>query len=331
MGLSWADVVNDAIRICEEAGAKVLVVDTLGLWAGIPDDMENAAGTAQAAMAPLLRAAGLGLAVLVLRHDRKGGGEVGESARGSSAFGGAVDIILNLRRSSDPNNKDPNLRELHALSRFDETPAQITVRLGADGAFTRIDPDAERENQAEARLLSAMPRNEGDAVPTAELLKSAGVGRTAGHELVERLHKEGRINRTGEGKRKDPFRYWIPSADQDRVSSADSSAAPTGPRTNCPSEHIVRGANPLGADERFPKGFISSADSSAGLKSGGRISDRANVLSLAALLEYPLVDLGDGATVLAGEQPWGRFLQSASPEHIKRALEKLEAIGSAPA
>jgi hypothetical protein len=39
-----------------------------------------------------------GLAVLMLRHERKGGGEVGESGRGSSAFAGAVDVILQLKR-----------------------------------------------------------------------------------------------------------------------------------------------------------------------------------------------------------------------------------------
>lgn len=47
-------------------------------------DSENNAGDALAAMLPLQEAAGNGIAVIVLRHDRKSGGLVGESARESS-------------------------------------------------------------------------------------------------------------------------------------------------------------------------------------------------------------------------------------------------------
>lgn len=49
-------------------------------------------------MAPLQDAAHAGLTVIVCRHERKGGGDVGDSGRGSSATWGDVDIILQLRR-----------------------------------------------------------------------------------------------------------------------------------------------------------------------------------------------------------------------------------------
>ena len=113
------------------ANAGLLVVDTLSTWARLGGDDENSSGKAAEAMAPLQLAAATGIAVLVLRHDRKSGGDVGDSARGSSAFGGAVDIILALRRGEG--NSRPTIRALHGLSRFDETPATLMIELTDSG------------------------------------------------------------------------------------------------------------------------------------------------------------------------------------------------------
>lgn len=98
IGVEWADVARTAMDKALEFGAGVLVVDTLAQFAGIRGDSENSAGAAQEAMRPPQEAAAQGLAVLITHHERKGGGEVGESARGSSAFGGAVDVIMSVRR-----------------------------------------------------------------------------------------------------------------------------------------------------------------------------------------------------------------------------------------
>ena len=66
----------------------MLVVDTLFKFAGIRGDGENASGEAVEAMGPLQLATSAGLSVAVIRHERKSGGNVGDSARVSSAFGG---------------------------------------------------------------------------------------------------------------------------------------------------------------------------------------------------------------------------------------------------
>lgn len=86
IGVRWPEVAAQAIEECRIRGAGLLVVDTLGQWAGIRGDGENDAGEALRAMAPLQEAAGLhSLAVLVPRHGRRSGGEVGDDGRGSSA------------------------------------------------------------------------------------------------------------------------------------------------------------------------------------------------------------------------------------------------------
>ena len=83
-------------RPARQDGYDVVVFDTIGKLAGIRD--ENDAGEWSAAMTPLQDLAASGRAVIVARHDRKGGGEVGDSGRGSSQASGDVDIILALRR-----------------------------------------------------------------------------------------------------------------------------------------------------------------------------------------------------------------------------------------
>jgi hypothetical protein len=116
LGCRMAYVVRAAIARCKEVGAETLLVDTLRQFAGLRGDAENNSGDALRAIEPLQRAAAEGLAVIVDRHERKGGGEVGESGRGSSAFAGAVDILLSLRRPEG--RARATMRVLHALSRF---------------------------------------------------------------------------------------------------------------------------------------------------------------------------------------------------------------------
>jgi hypothetical protein len=112
-GMTWTDVAAAAVSECKRVGAYLLVVDTLPQFAGLRGDSENNSGDALAAMEPLLRAASEGVGVMLTRHERKSGGEVGDSGRGSSAFAGAVDIVLSLRRPEG--NAKKTLRVLQAL------------------------------------------------------------------------------------------------------------------------------------------------------------------------------------------------------------------------
>ncbi len=97
--LPWPDVMAKATTYAISIGARVIVVDTIGQWAGLRGDDENNNGSQLTAAEPLQDAAAKGLAVIVARHERKGGGEVGETGRGGSAFSGAVDVVVSIRRA----------------------------------------------------------------------------------------------------------------------------------------------------------------------------------------------------------------------------------------
>lgn len=111
--------------LAEARDAALLVVDTFAAWAGLAGDAENDAGAVLTALEPLQRAAGAGLAVLVVHHTRKARGEGGLAVRGSSALVGAMDILLALEAPAD----DAPARVLRAQSRFSATPAALRCAL----------------------------------------------------------------------------------------------------------------------------------------------------------------------------------------------------------
>lgn len=208
-GADWPAIAAAAVAKAREVGALVLIVDTLPQFAGMKGDAENDAGSALAAVQPLQAAAADGLAVLMLRHERKSGGDVGDSGRGSSAFAGAVDIVLSLRRAEGASR--PTIRHLHALSRFDETPDLLVIELTPDGYVSLGTETAVAEAEARERVLRAAPTNEADALKEDDLLAAADVKRTVGRDAIAYHLAAGRLRRVGAGKRGDAFRYWRPS------------------------------------------------------------------------------------------------------------------------
>ena len=207
-GILWSVVADEAAAYCKTVGAKLLVVDTLGQFAGIAGDSENNAGDALMAMQPLQQAAGNGIAVMILRHDRKSGGLVGESGRGSSAYSGAVDIVLSIRRPEG--NTKKTLRTIHAIGRFDETPDELVIDLTPTGYVSLGTAANVAEAEAEQILRAAAPRTEEEAATLDEMIKGTEVSRSTAQRVVKNLCARGEFLSTGEGKRGKPFRYLLP-------------------------------------------------------------------------------------------------------------------------
>ncbi|CAN5775061.1 hypothetical protein BH24CHL6_BH24CHL6_08720 [soil metagenome] len=201
-GTSWRIVVESAVDLCRSVGAELLVVDTLPQFAGLAGDSENDAGAALEAMEPLQAAAADGLAVLVSRHDRKGGGEVGESARGSSAFAGAVDVILALRRGDGESR--PTIRHLHALSRFEETPDELVIELTEQGYVALGEAADFAVEEAKAATVAALAE---EPLTTAQIVEATGLKRTTVYAALAALTDAGSITREGTGKRGNPYTY----------------------------------------------------------------------------------------------------------------------------
>lgn len=197
-GRPWPEVVDGAAYKAREVGSRLLIVDTLPQFAGIKGDAENSSGDALEAMEPLQRAAASGLAIYVVRHDRRAGGDVGDSGRGSTAFTGAVDIVLRLVRLGDGRE---TMRELSGIGRYDEIPEKLIVELTDDG-YQVLGTEADvKMRAAKDALMSELPDTEEDAIGLSSLTKEGGplygkgISPRTYRNAVEALETENRVKR----------------------------------------------------------------------------------------------------------------------------------------
>jgi hypothetical protein len=214
--LSWLQIVAAAVEECLRTGARLLVVDTLPALSRLRGDSENSAGEALRVLEPLQQAAGEhGIAVLYTRHERKGGGPVGEAARGSSAFAGGADILLSLRRPEGRNGH--GVRHLQSLSRFEETPPELMIELREDGQYHVVSDQGITmvEDEIRAAVLEALPQSEENALNLEELVQRCPkLSRTTAQRKLAELADEGVIQHVGAGRRGDPKRFYIVAADE---------------------------------------------------------------------------------------------------------------------
>lgn len=216
-GSPWPAIV----AATRQDGYELVVFDTIGKLAGIRE--ENSAGEWATAMAPLQDLAASGRAVVVLRHDRKGGGEVGDSGRGSSQASGDVDIILALKRPEG--NQVGGRRVIESLSRYRETPEKIVIELTTEGYVYLGTEDAVAAAAAlefVSFTLGSEFRTNGNALDLKELTElgeahEPKIKRTQITYALAALTEQGKVNRTGEGKRGDPYRYTPKEADSFRT------------------------------------------------------------------------------------------------------------------
>jgi hypothetical protein len=209
--LEWPEIARLAVEKCRQVNAVLLVVDTLSHFAGLEGDSENDSGAAIACMKPLQAAAATGISVLTSRHERKSGGEIGDAGRGSSAFGGAADTLLSLRRLAGRTRS--TLRKIECISRFDGLPAEAIFEY-IDGQYQYMGTENEiSDREAEKVVLGKVPDSKEYAKDLAALVEGSEVARTTAQRVIKRLVGEGKLAHLGKGKKGSTFRYFLPEKD----------------------------------------------------------------------------------------------------------------------
>lgn len=216
---SWDDalaIVKDAIYL---NGVNLLVIDTLGAFWGIDD--ENGAGKVMAALQPLLTLAQTaGMAVLLLHHLRKSPGAEGTASRGSSALAGSADILVEIHRDEHAAPR----RKLTAFSRYDETPRDVLVELRDEG-YRLLGTTADVKKKAvKLRAIAAMP-GEPPGKTQAEIREDMEPSPSPGmlSEALKEAEDKGLAERSGAGRKGDPYRYWRVGEGTDSDELADAS------------------------------------------------------------------------------------------------------------
>lgn len=162
----WEQLIPEVLIKLDALDAHVLIIDTLPQFSGVRGDDENKSGRALEVMEPLQAATGRRLAIMISRHDRKAGGEVGDSGRGSSAYAGAVDVILHLDRPlAKPGTE--RQRVIGGISRFEETPDDLLVQLSSEEphVYTVVGNVEEvRTRDMRIDMIAAAPTSADEAV-----------------------------------------------------------------------------------------------------------------------------------------------------------------------
>jgi predicted ATP-dependent serine protease len=135
----------------KNAREPIVVVDTLrGL--GITPEDENDNGAIARAVTPWVAAARRGRKTLILlHHDRKGGGEHGEGISGGHALLAAVDVALQIKRDNAPNR-----RVVKMLPRVIQASELLYERQPDDQLVALGDPAGIGKTAVAARALAVL-------------------------------------------------------------------------------------------------------------------------------------------------------------------------------
>jgi hypothetical protein len=202
----WKRLITESVAHATKVGAVLLVIDTAAFWTALAADKEKDAGAVQSVMMPLVEATRSGLAVLLIHHARKAGGEDGDAVRGSSGWAGSVDTIMELERPAGE-NVPANQRVIVALGRYPQTPAVVLIDFDmATGGWSALgEPPSRHEVRSESVRAAVMDALAcGDGLTRAELEDSTARSWRDLSPVLKALVSSGLVERSGAGKKGSP-------------------------------------------------------------------------------------------------------------------------------
>jgi hypothetical protein len=206
----WQALINRILTLRAQHHLDLVILDPLGPFLR----GENQARSIYDALLPLGALTRAGMAITMAHHPGKGERPIGLAARGSTALLAHVDISIEMRHpGGDPLTRR---RRLLAVSRYAETPRRLLLELNADATdyhtltddptddfATNWDPLRGVLEEAPQKLTR---RDILDEWPTD--FEKPGI--TALRGWLDRAVAVGMVVCEGSGRKRDPFRYWLP-------------------------------------------------------------------------------------------------------------------------
>jgi hypothetical protein len=211
MGASGADIIIHTGRTPIEAlealtmaikehSPSLIIIDPLSRFVRLTDF--NSYGEVTRELEPLIdlaRESECQCHILTLHHNGKGERESGDSLLGSTGFFGAVDTLLTMKKSK-------GVRTLETTQRYGEDLPETVVRLETETGAVKADGDMQtlmlRQRQ------EAVWENLGDeSLTEGDIKERIGGNQGLTSKAVRALLEEGRLLRTGTGKRAAPYHY----------------------------------------------------------------------------------------------------------------------------
>jgi predicted ATP-dependent serine protease len=203
--LTWEDIVTTLGARLLESPVDVLIIDTWDKWADLHGNDENQAGSINQRMAPLLALAEAGIAVIVVAHDRKGGGSHGDQVRGGNALTGSVDVVMSMDRVDGI----PDARSIKAIGRFAQTPDEALFRL-TGGSAVAIGSVKDARTTVKAEAVAERIKDQGPLTVEQYIsLPTVSVASNQAKKDLDAAANLGLLTRTGSGRKGDPHRYGL--------------------------------------------------------------------------------------------------------------------------
>ncbi len=193
--------------------ADLLVIDPLATI--FPSASDRNPEMLLAALAPLRTLASRGVAVLLLHHPRKGRRAESIEPRGTGVLPSTVDILIQLERMENASPVDRR-RWLRAQSRFEETPVERLIELNEAGTdYFVLNPINASDFESGWPILKTVFEDANHRLTRHAILAAwpkdyDKPGATTLWHWLDRAVVDGLIARKGQGRKSDPFLYWLP-------------------------------------------------------------------------------------------------------------------------
>jgi hypothetical protein len=213
----WLALIARLAGLHVRRGVDLGVIDNLATF--LPGRNEANADLMLEALAPLQCLTAQGMAVLLLHHPKKGQTIDGQSARGSGALNGKVDISIEMhpyRRASENDRR----RVLVGYSRHERTPHRLMIELNAEGTdYVRPAPADDVEFLASWGPLRQLLGAAHDKLTRPEI-QAAWPGEEAPSKAtlwrwLDEAVARGLLLREGVGQKSAPYRYWLPGQEEE--------------------------------------------------------------------------------------------------------------------
>lgn len=211
----WQALMDQLVEWHEEKPLDLVVIDPLASF--LPSKSENEASCVMKALLPLQQLLDRGMGVLLLHHPRKAIAAEGQSARGSGAICGCVDIIVEMGWIGRPSDDDRR-RKLLAFSRYRETPRRLSIELNPEGTDYRT-LGAGDDFDDGWQVLFGVLEDARRKLNRREILENWPEDFTKPHDItllrwLNRAVHNGLVLQEGTGRKNSPFLYWLKSNDE---------------------------------------------------------------------------------------------------------------------
>jgi hypothetical protein len=208
----WRGLLGHIGQLHAEHGIDLLVIDSVTHFLRA----ENAARGVLDLLMPVRELTTLGLAALWMHHPRRRDASPGNAGRGHGALHAEVDISIEMRHAG--NNLDSRKRRFFCLSRHAATPRHLLFELNADGTDYTVLPDAEESFTEQWDVLRMVLEDAPQKLTRLDILDEwpedfprpcpATLWKWLQEAVAAQLVKV-----EGTGRKADPFRYWVASAE----------------------------------------------------------------------------------------------------------------------